>query len=101
MLCEKFYYFRSSVTLKSTRTTTWESVVCLQTCGASAVNSFLVLVFLLFRERAVHSFHLADRCSSFSLGFGVKLIIKEDLIHRVGLEGAGLCWRLGSAVEVS
>ena len=87
--------------LKSTRTTTQESVVCLRTCIASAINSFLVLVFLLFRKGAVHSFHLADGRGSFSLGFGIKVIIKEDLIHRVGLEGAGLCRRLGSAIEVS
>lgn len=68
---------------------------------SSAINGFLVLIVLLFGERAVHPLHLADRGGSLPLGFGVKLIIKEDLVHRIGLERAGLCWRLGSPIEVS
>ena len=101
MLWEKFYYFQLSVILKSTRSNSQKLSICLQTCISTAVNSFLVFIFFLFRKRAVHSFHLADRCSPFSLGLCVKFIIKEDLSNWICLERAGLCWRLGSSIEVS
>lgn len=99
--CVKNLPTSSSVTCRSTRKVSQKLFIYLPTCISGAINSFLVLVFFFFRKRAVHSFHLADRCGSFSLGFCVKLIVKEDLINWIGLERAGLGRRLGSPIEVS
>lgn len=97
-----FNYFQFSVTLKSTwKIDQLKLFIYSQTCSSTAINSFLVLIFFFFRKRAVHSFHLADRRSSFPLGFCVKLIIKEDLINWIWLERAGFCWRLRSSIKVS
>lgn len=100
-LCGKPYDLQGRVTLKPTGRVTQKPFIPLRTCMSSAINGFPVLIVLLFGERAVRPLHLADGGGAFPLGFGVKLIIKEDLVHRVRLERAGLCWRLGSPVEVS
>lgn len=97
----KILLLQFSVILKSTLRISQKLFIYWRTCISTTVNSFLVFIFFLFRKRTVHSFHLADRCSSFSLGFCVKLIIKEDLINWIWLERAGFCWRLGSSIEVS
>lgn len=67
-----------------------------------AVDHWRLLLFLLFIwSCAVFSVHLADGGGAFPLDLGVKLLVKEDLVHQVWLDRAGLCRGLGGPVVIS
>lgn len=60
-----------------------------------------LLLVLLLRCSAVLSIHFADGGGALSLDLGVKLLVKQNLVHQVRLHGAGLRRGFGGPVVVA
>lgn len=69
--------------------------------GQAIDHGRLLLLLLFVWSCAVFSVHLADGGGAFPLDLGVKLLVKENLVHQVWLDRAGLCRGLGGPVVIS
>lgn len=70
------------------------------TCQAVYYRRSLFLVLFL-RSCTVLPIHFTDRRSAFALDLGVKLLIEQNLVHKVWLHWTGLCWWLWGAIIIT